>query len=52
MDRDVADERRRAPDHEAAWRLGGGSLWTTPAVDRELGLIYIGTGNPAPQMAG
>jgi glucose dehydrogenase len=52
LGRDIDGERRRAGDQGAAWRLGGGSIWTTPAVDRELGLIYIGTGNPAPQMAG
>jgi glucose dehydrogenase len=52
LGRDVAAERARADDYRASWRLGGGSIWTTPAVDLELGLIYIGTGNPAPQMAG
>ncbi|MEO0424848.1 MAG: PQQ-binding-like beta-propeller repeat protein, partial [Pseudomonadota bacterium] len=51
-DRDGADERARADEFAESWRLGGGSIWTTPAVDLELGLLYIGTGNPAPQMAG
>lgn len=51
-DRDPGAERDTVATYGNAWRLGGGSLWTTPAVDRELGLIYVGTGNPAPQMAG
>ena len=32
------------------WRYGGGSIYTTPAIDAELGMIFIGTGNPSPQM--
>ncbi len=32
------------------WRYGGGSIYTTPAIDEKRGLIYIGTGNPSPQM--
>lgn len=51
-DRDPAAERAAASEFPEAWRLGGGSVWTTPAIDRELGLLYVGTGNPAPQMAG
>ncbi len=50
LNRDLETERQRAEPHAAGWRLGGGSIWTTPAIDRELGLMYIGTGNPAPQM--
>lgn len=51
LNRDIARERQRAAAHAESWRMGGGSIWTTPAVDQELGHIYIGTGNPAPQMA-
>lgn len=51
LNRDIATERRKAASHTKSWRMGGGSIWTTPAVDRQLGYIYIGTGNPAPQMA-
>lgn len=50
LNRDIAAERKRLRKHAAGWRLGGGSIWTTPAIDTELGLMYIGTGNPAPQM--
>jgi alcohol dehydrogenase (cytochrome c) len=48
--RDIAAERARMPEHAGAWQVGGGSLWSTPALDPELGMLYLGTGNPAPQM--
>ena len=51
LNRDIARERARSSSHTDGWRMGGGSIWTTPAVDEKLGHIYIGTGNPAPQMA-
>lgn len=52
LHRDVAAEKAAAPANRDAWRVGGGSLWMTPAYDAELGLIYLGTGNPAPQNLG
>jgi PQQ-dependent dehydrogenase (methanol/ethanol family) len=30
-----------------AW-LGGGAMWSTPAVDQKLGMVYFGVGNPVP----
>ena len=27
-----------------------GSAWTTPAFDAQNGTLYVGTGNPSPQM--
>lgn len=48
--RDIAGEQARAERHAEAWSRGGGSIWTTPAVDEALGLVFLGTGNPAPQM--
>ena len=52
LHRDIAAEKAAAPRHAEAWRVGGGSLWMTPAFDPDLGLIYLGTGNPAPQNFG
>ncbi|MDP4003990.1 PQQ-binding-like beta-propeller repeat protein [Methylobacterium sp. NEAU K] len=52
LHRDIAAEKAAAPDHRDAWRVGGGSLWMTPAYDPDLGLIFLGTGNPAPQNFG
>ena len=39
------------PDNEI-WRDGGASVWQTPAVDPELGMIYFSTGNPGPDYNG
>ena len=33
------------PADNDSWKWGGGAVWTTPAVDAELGIVYIGTGN-------
>lgn len=52
LNRDIEKEQQIAQQYEDSWRLGGGSVWTTPAIDPELGLLYIGTGNPSPQMEG
>ena len=50
LQRDVAAEKAAAEQFRDAWKRGGGSAWTTPAVDPELGMIYMGIGNPSPQM--
>ena len=38
--------------YSEVYRYGGGSVWQTPAVDPELGLVYFSTGNPGPDFAG
>jgi alcohol dehydrogenase (cytochrome c) len=50
LERDLVQERATAALYRDAWRRGGGSAWTTPAIDPALGLIYVGIGNPSPQM--
>jgi quinohemoprotein ethanol dehydrogenase len=35
-----------------SWQTGGAPVWTTPSVDPDLGLIYFGTGNAAPDVNG
>jgi quinohemoprotein ethanol dehydrogenase len=40
------------PADNDAWMHGGGSVWQTPAVDPELGLVYFSTGNPGPDYNG
>ena len=40
------------PADSAAWETGGGTVWHTPAVDPELGMIYFSTGNPGPDYNG
>jgi quinohemoprotein ethanol dehydrogenase len=31
-----------------SWKKGGGSMWVQPALDPDLGLLYVNTGNPWP----
>lgn len=50
LNRDIVREKATLSEHADAWRYGGGSAWTTPAIDAKLGLLYFGTGNPSPQM--
>ena len=40
------------PQNNDAWKHGGATVWQTPAVDPELGLIYFTTGNPGPDFNG
>jgi alcohol dehydrogenase (cytochrome c) len=40
------------PKDNDAWKYGGGSIWQTPAVDPQLGLVYFSTGNAAPDYNG
>lgn len=50
LNRDVAAEKARARQYQESAQYGGGSAWSTPAIDTKLGLLYFGTGNPSPQM--
>ncbi|TAJ94078.1 MAG: quinonprotein alcohol dehydrogenase [Gammaproteobacteria bacterium] len=46
------------PGHETwsqeneVWNNGGATVWQTPAVDPELGLVYFSTANPGPDYNG
>lgn len=35
-----------------SWKTGGGSVWNTPAIDPQRGLIFFGVGNPNPDNYG
>ncbi|MFT5134823.1 MAG: glucose dehydrogenase [Gammaproteobacteria bacterium] len=50
LNRNIPLEKEANKKYHDTWRYGGGSVWTTPAIDPSLGLIYVGTGNPSPQM--
>jgi len=50
FERDIAAEKASLKDYPDSWRYGGGSAWSTPAVDPERRLLFFGTGNPSPQM--
>jgi alcohol dehydrogenase (cytochrome c) len=34
------------------WKFGGGSMWGTPALDPDLGMLYFAVGNPSPDLDG
>lgn len=40
------------PQDNTVWMDGGASMWQTPAVDPELGLLYFSTGNAGPDYNG
>jgi quinohemoprotein ethanol dehydrogenase len=40
------------PRDNDVWRHGGASVWQTPAVDPELGLLYFSTANAGPDYNG
>lgn len=50
FNRNISAEKKSFHKYNDTWRFGGGSIYTTPAIDPESGLIFIGTGNPSPQM--
>ena len=52
LPRDIAAEKADGMRDADAWKYGGGSMWNTPALDPDLGLLYFGTGNPSPQATG
>ncbi|MFM8153627.1 MAG: PQQ-binding-like beta-propeller repeat protein, partial [Polynucleobacter victoriensis] len=50
LNRDINLEKNNLHRYPDAAKYGGGSAWTTPAIDTKRGLLYFGTGNPSPQM--
>ncbi len=40
------------PQDSDVWKYGGASVWQTPAIDPEAGLIYFSTSNPGPVLNG
>ena len=50
FNRDVAQEKADLAKYPNAARFGGGSAWSTPAIDTATDTLYFGTGNPSPQM--
>ena len=52
LHRDIEKERADLSKYPEAAKYGGGSAWSTPAIDAKNGLLYFGTGNPSPQMDG
>ncbi len=50
LNRDIAAEKADLVNNKEAWRYGGGSAWSTPAIDTASNTLFFGTGNPSPQM--
>lgn len=50
FNRDVAQEKADVAKYADSARFGGGSAWSTPAIDVATDTLYFGTGNPSPQM--
>ena len=47
LPRDIAAEKRDSARFADAWRKGGAPVWSTPAYDPELALLFVGTGEPS-----
>jgi glucose dehydrogenase len=47
LPRDIARERRDSARYADAWRKGGAPVYSTPAYDPELRLLFVATGNPS-----
>jgi alcohol dehydrogenase (cytochrome c) len=52
LHRDLAREKADSAKYADAWRVGGGSVWQAPAIDRKLGLVIFAVGNPSPDLDG
>lgn len=52
LNRDLMKEKESLSAYPDAARFGGGSAWTTPAIDKETHTLFFGSGNPSPQMSG
>lgn len=50
LNRDIAQEKADLSKYPDSARFGGGSAWSTPAIDTASDTLYFGTGNPSPQM--
>ena len=52
LNRDIYLEKENLSKYPNAAKLGGGSIWTTPAIDQQTNTLFFGTGNPSPQLSG
>jgi alcohol dehydrogenase (cytochrome c) len=52
LHRDISKEKADSGKYADAWKVGGGGVWTTPAYDKSLNLIFVSVGNPSPDLDG
>jgi len=50
--RDLAQEKADVEKYRDSWKIGGGPLWMPVTYDPDLDLIFVGTGNPNPDLDG
>jgi alcohol dehydrogenase (cytochrome c) len=50
LHRNIRAERAAVPYLRNSWRLGGGAVWTTPAIDPSTNEIIATVGNPFPDI--
>ncbi len=52
LNRNIEKEKASLTSYPNAAQFGGGSAWTTPAIDAATNTLIFGIGNPSPQMNG
>lgn len=52
LHRNIQQEKADSAKYADAWKVGGGSTWNAPAIDRDLGLAIFVVGNPSPDLDG
>ena len=52
LNRDIAREKADSAKYADAWMHGGGSMWMTPAYDPDTKTLFVGIGNPSPDLDG
>jgi len=52
LHRNIPQEKADSAKYADAWMHGGGSMWMTPAYDAETKTLYVGIGNPSPDLDG
>jgi len=52
LNRDIAQEKRDSAKYAESWKTGGGSVWQSPAIDLERGLILWTVNNASPDIDG
>jgi len=52
LHRDITKEKADSARYSDAWQRGGGSMWMTPAYDKDTKMLYVAIGNPSPDLDG
>lgn len=52
LNRDIEQEKADSAQYADSWQRGGGSIWMTPAIDKETNTVFVAIGNPSPDLDG